>query len=63
MFQNAKDMISKIKDSWYSKITCEEAVIRELIECDILIIDELDKQPYTDYLFRVLNGRLQRCVS
>ena len=34
-----------------------DATIKEFVECDILIIDELDKQPYTNHLFRVLDGR------
>jgi DNA replication protein DnaC len=41
----------------YQSFQDVNATIREFIECDILIIDEMDKQGYSDYLFRVVGGR------
>lgn len=51
------DMISLIKSTWSSKIVSEEQIVSDLVSCDVLILDEIDKQPYTEYLFRVLDGR------
>lgn len=50
-------LVSRIKASWSSKVETEDSVINDFINADILIIDELDKQEYTEYLFRVLDGR------
>jgi len=34
-----------------------DSTIKEFVECDILILDEVDKQDYTSHLFRVIGGR------
>ena len=50
-------LVSRIKASWNSKYETEDSVIRDFVDTDILILDEVDKQEYTEYLFRVLDGR------
>jgi len=51
------EMIRRIKGTWSSKSISEESVINDLIGCDVLIIDEIDKQEYTQYLFQIMDGR------
>lgn len=52
-------MVSRIKATWGSKYENEDTIINDCAKCDLLILDEMDKQEYTDYLFRVLDGRYQ----
>lgn len=55
----ASELIGEIRESWGKQYTCETKVIRELSTCDWLILDEIGRCEYSDYLFRVIDGRYQ----
>ena len=56
----ASDIATRVKDTWSSKVLSEKDVIDELINCDILILDEIGRVEYNDYLFKVIDGRYQK---
>ena len=53
----ASDLERKIKDTWGSKLLSEREVTDEYINCDLLILDEIGRATYNDYIFKVIDGR------
>lgn len=53
----ASDLERKIKDTWGSKVLSEREVTDEYINCDLLILDEIGRTTYNDYIFKVIDGR------
>jgi len=53
----ANDVATKVKDTWSSKVFGERDVIDDLINCDLLILDEIGRVEYNNYLFSVFDGR------
>lgn len=47
----------RIKGAWGSKVITEDTVINDFIDCEVLIIDEIGRGSYTEYLFRIFDGR------
>lgn len=56
-YMYASDLSQKVKASWNSKEINEDDVISELVNCDLLILDEIGRVEYNDYLFKVFDGR------
>lgn len=51
------DIETKIKDTWGSKVTSETQIIKDLSECDLLIIDELGRGSYNEWIFKIIDNR------
>lgn len=52
----ASDIEKKAKESWGTKYN-EDDMLAPYINCDILILDEIGRVQYNDYLFKVLDSR------
>lgn len=53
----ASDIATRVKDTWGSKVLSEMEVINDLIDCDVLILDEIGRCEYNEWIFKVLDGR------
>lgn len=53
----ASDIATRVKDTWGSKVISEREVIDDLIACDLLILDEIGRCEYNEWIFKVLDGR------
>ena len=51
---------AKIKETWSDKNKSEARIIESLSNCDLLILDEVGRGVFTDYHFRILDGRYNR---
>jgi DNA replication protein DnaC len=52
------DLIRYVRNAWdKNSVMSENEIMRELATTDILIIDEIDKQEYTNQLFQIMDGR------
>lgn len=54
----ASEVAQKVKATWGTKES-EAEVLNDLINCDILILDEIGRAEYNEYLFKVLDGRYE----
>lgn len=52
----ANEIEKRVKSSWGTNLT-EDDIIEQYIECDLLILDEIGRVQYNDYLFKVFDGR------
>ena len=52
----ANEIEKRVKSSWGTNLT-EDDIIEQYIECDLLILDEIGRIQYNDYLFKVFDGR------
>lgn len=59
-YMYASDLAQKVKASWGSRELTEDDVINEFINCDLLILDEIGRVEYNDYLFKVFDGRYNK---
>lgn len=53
----ASDIATRVKDTWGSKTISEKEVLDDLINCDLLILDEIGRCEYNEWIFKVLDGR------
>lgn len=53
-FSEQSEIIAKIKNAWGKG---SEQIVQDYIDCDLLIVDEIGRGGYDDYLFRIFNGR------
>ena len=56
----ASDIATRVKDTWGSKVLSEMEVIDDLINCDLLILDEIGRCEYNEWIFKVLDGRYMK---
>lgn len=59
-YMYASDLAQKVKASWGSRELTEDDVINEFVNCDLLILDEIGRVEYNDYLFKVFDGRYNK---
>lgn len=59
-YMYASDLAQKVKASWGSREVTEDDVINEFVNCDLLILDEIGRVEYNDYLFKVFDGRYNK---
>lgn len=52
----ANEIEKKAKASWGTNLT-EDDFLEQYITCDLLILDEIGRVQYNDYLFKVFDGR------
>lgn len=52
----ASDIEKKAKEAWGTKFS-EDDMLKPFVNCDILILDEIGRVQYNDYLFKVLDAR------
>lgn len=52
----ANEIDKKAKSSWGTNLT-EDDILEQFIDCDLLILDEIGRVQYNDYLFKVFDGR------
>lgn len=52
----ANEIEKRVKSSWGTQLT-EDDIIEQFIDCDLLILDEIGRVTYNDYLFKVFDGR------
>lgn len=52
----ANEIEKKAKASWGTNLT-EDDFLEQYIDCDLLILDEIGRVQYNDYLFKVFDGR------
>lgn len=53
----ASDIATRVKETWGSKVLSEKEAIDDLINCDLLILDEIGRCEYNEWIFKVLDGR------
>lgn len=59
-YKSYPDLLLSLDSNKFGKIVNTESVIQDCIECDILILDEIDKGVYSNYLFQIMNGRYNK---
>lgn len=52
----ADDLEKKVKTSWKTNLT-EQDILNIFIDCDLLILDEIGRVEYNNYLFKLFDGR------
>ena len=52
----ANEIEKRVKASWGTNLT-EDDIMEQFIECDLLILDEIGRVTYNDYLFKVFDSR------
>lgn len=51
------DLDRILKSSWNSRTITEKDIIKDFIDCDLLIVDEVGRSSYSEEFFRIIDGR------
>ena len=53
----ANEIEKRVKSSWGSTYVTEDDIIDQFVNCDLLVLDEIGRVVYNDYLFKVFDSR------